>query len=357
MIFLKYQFVQGEVVKIRSYNYIDFHSIIEIKDTEGNIIPLKGHFPMVTKGMVADFKGEYKHDNLYGDYFQFVSYSKLEGDQIKIAKSILEMIPNIGKQTIKTLADYFGQELYTVLRRNPEKLKEVPNIGNKKTKIIENYFFIIDSSIEIFDSIGGVADPMTISNILLKFADKKDNSIIEKIKSNPYYLCFLDYSISPKDIDIALKHTDFDLIPEVEEYKIGAYILQEIKFLASTYIPYDMKLINKISRKIKQEGETVHSRIENLIKFEEFIKFEENGQQYIKPKFLDELEQNISKSILTLKDSSFELDNYEQILRSIPSYSDLNSQQKEAVKNAAKSNISVLTGLPGSGNIKLIIWC
>jgi ATP-dependent exoDNAse (exonuclease V) alpha subunit len=118
-----------------------------------------------------------------------------------------------------------------------------------------------------------------------------------------------------------------------------------------------MKLINKISRKIKQEGETVHSRIENLIKFEEFIKFEENGQQYIKPKFLDELEQNISKSILTLKDSSFELDNYEQILRSIPSYSDLNSQQKEAVKNAAKSNISVLTGLPGSGNIKLIIWC
>lgn len=351
---MKYQFVKGEVVKIRSYNYIDYHAIIEIKDPDGKIIPLKGFFPMVSKGMVADFKGEYEFDKLYGEYFKFYSYSKLEGDQIKIAKSILEMIPNIGKQTIKALADYFGQDLYTVLRRNPEKLKDVPNIGNKKSKIIENYFFIIDSSIEIFDSIGGVTDPMTISNILLKFADKKDNTIIEKIKSNPYYLCFLDYSINPKEIDIALKHTDFDLIPEVEEYQIGAYILQEIKFLASTYIPYDEKLISRISRKIKQEQETVHARIENLVKIDEFIKFEEDGVQYIKPKFLDDLERSISDSVITLKENSFVVDNYEQVLRSIPSYKELNNEQKQSVTNAAKYNISVITGNPGTGKTKTI---
>ena len=129
----------GLIERVTFHNADSGFCVLRLKVRgERDLITLVGHAPAVTPGEYASASGQWVTDREHGRQFKaaFVSVAPphtLEGIERYLGSG---MVKGIGPVYAQRLATAFGTDVFDIIERTPERLREVAGIGDKRARKI-----------------------------------------------------------------------------------------------------------------------------------------------------------------------------------------------------------------------------
>ncbi len=349
--------IKGIIQEIIFRNNENGYTVASI-EANNEIVTCVGKFPQVSEGECVELEGSFIKHNRYGEQFN-VAKAKIAKPTTKegIVKYLSSgLIRGVGPVTALSIVNYFGEATLDVIEFNPSRLSEVRGISTKKA----------DEIGEAFSEIKKMQNAVMLMqeyNISTGLAVKIYNTYFDKteyiLKENPYKLC--------EDVDgigffTADKIAQQMGISEFSEFRFRAGILHVLKESAEktgntfiTHATLESELSNLL--RIKSTEVDLNKVINNLI-LDSIIKvFEHDGDEVIMLSKLFNTEKivgytlNLLNSIVGQKNLDVEdfISYYEQVNKI-----KMHDNQKNAVKLAVNSGVSVITGGPGTGKTTII---
>ncbi|HVT45640.1 MAG TPA: ATP-dependent RecD-like DNA helicase [Thermoanaerobaculia bacterium] len=102
------------------------------------LVTIVGRLPAISPGEAIEASGEWKNDPVHGRQFQAGEIRAL----VPTTRSGIEKylgsgaVRGVGPHLAKTLVQHFGDELFTVIEKQPNRLREVSGIGPKRVAMI-----------------------------------------------------------------------------------------------------------------------------------------------------------------------------------------------------------------------------
>ena len=306
-----------------------------------------GTFYDIKIGSVLNCSGEWIYNAKYGSHqFKVETWTPSVPTSIDGIEKYLGsgLIKGIGPVTAAKIVSYFGEDTIKIIEDNPDRLKEVPGIGDDRAwKIIENW----ESQKEVRDVISFFVGNGINSSIAIKIYKKYGSLSISVVSKNPY--CLIDdiWGIGFKTADsIALKLGIARDDPKRCRKGIE-YALTRFSDLGHVYATYDELLVDS-GKLLELSPEVLVRSIKDMVMTGDLVK--EDDDYYLPKMFKAEsgtakilmkiLRSREGKGVLEMPDLA-ELQKITGM-----TYDEV---QVDAIKEAIKSKVMVLTGGPGSG--------
>ena len=347
--------IKGEVTDIIYQNEATSYTIA-VFETEEEETTVVGYLPFVKSGDTLKVTGRFVEHKEYGRQFKVETFEKLMPETLGALERYLSngTIKGIGEATAKKIIKKFGEDTINIFKFNPEKLAEIRGISENKAiemaqSFIENW--------EVWQIVGFLEKFGLGAEHAKKIYDLLGVNAIEQIESNPYILIDLARGIDFKQIDqMALElGINYDNQKRVES---------GIKYalIKATYNGHScvikQNLIEFVISLLDVSSECVEDNIINLKAKEEIIIENREETEWIYLENFYKVEQEIANRIITLDKSSNmkKIDNIENALKKVEKKSniELSEKQKEAIKTINKSNVTIITGGPGTGKTTII---
>jgi exodeoxyribonuclease V alpha subunit len=308
-----------------------------------------GTAPVIHEGEQFDAKGAWVRTN-WGPQFKATEMvlstpSMTDG----ILKYLSTAIEGIGPGFAKKLVAAFGEDVFDVIEKEPERLAAVKGIGKKRAA----------ACVEAYNEQKAVREIMVFlhqmglsRNRAKRVFDSYGNDAVEKIKKNPYVLCRDIWGMGFKTADDVARKQG---ISSDSEYRVRAgiiHILKEASNQGSCGLPVQMVL-----EKSSELLEVSYDRIEECIDFEieadGLVKGAAAGTECLFLPSIYEAEKAIAKLLLRQAARPIArplLDIDDCILHAeLGAGITLEDIQRDAVRLALTSQVSVITGGPGTG--------
>ena len=186
--------ISGKIENVVFKNESNDYTVVEISDSENNIITAVGILPFAYEGEIVTLSGYWTYHKEFGRQFVFDSYEKnlpKETDDILQYLSS-RTVKGIGPVTALKIVNRFGKDSFDVLENHPEWLADIPGITMKKAAEISKSF-------NEQNGIRGIMmfckDYLSTSEITRIYKRLGANTL-DTIKDNPYILCNFDYGVS-----------------------------------------------------------------------------------------------------------------------------------------------------------------
>ena len=131
--------LEGEVVRVTYESEESGFRVVRV-NVEGRAQPESwvGVFPAAPPGTRVRATGRYERDARHGDQLRVetlltVAPSTLEGLERYLGSG---MVPGIGPAYAKRIVEAFGMETLEVLDRNPDRLADVPGLGSRRAEAV-----------------------------------------------------------------------------------------------------------------------------------------------------------------------------------------------------------------------------
>lgn len=355
------------VAKIKLLNY---PSDIEIPTVEPVMI---GYFITIHVGDEFQASGEWVNHQDYGWQFKIYKSTLLYPESNKAMVEFLrKYVKGIGRITAKKVVEEFGQETYSTILYNPERLIEI-GITEKKT----NAMNMAITEHKAYEELVGFLSPLGMRLTEITLIYKKMGGLAkEKIRDNPYVLCKYKNDIGFKVIDELAKKLDFEANNSTRiKYAIIMYISKQIEYKGDMFV-LRKDIYNNLAdflnkhgayEEIRLEKEKIDEQTEKLTLEGKLVVEENNdGKECIYLSFYSHIEDIIAKKMIKKLGEKhaivFEKSDIDDSIRKyeMKTAIKLDSKQRNAVCMAINSNISILSGGPGTGKtqtINAIISC
>lgn len=330
-------------------------SIFKIEDEEDSHIAL-GTFPFLSIGQTYILEGEWVVHEKFGKQFRCENYEEIIPNTEKGIERYLSsgVVSGIGPVTAKKLVEKFGLEVFDIIEKSPEKLRQINGIGKKKVEIIvESYNKGREvKNIMIFLQGYGVTPKQA-----LKIYKVFGNDSIGKVKENPYILSEEVRSIGFKTADKIAMNLGIEKDSPFRIQSGIKHTINEFCAQGSTYIPRPIlktKVIDVlgVNEEIVEDN-ILHSVMTNKLVIENI---DETEAVFTLPYLYSEV--SITKHMVT---KLFEkIDNIDiNIDEHILEFEKLNNikfheTQKEAIEGAINNGVLIITGGPGTGKTTII---
>ncbi len=321
-------------------------AIIEIDGDEQKIT---GIMPDLKEGSIYDFELENSIHDSYGFQFTVLSYKLSEPTtDLGIIKFLSSgAFKGIGAQNATYIVEKFGDKTLDILKNDIDKLLEVKGIGKKslaKIKLSVEEHFEASETLYALNKMGfTLAQSKRIYDI---FGTESEDVVIE----NPYRLLIEVKGLGFSTIDkIALENGFLSASPE----RIEALLLYEMSLITygegHLFIEEDI-LYKKILKNINLERKVFDESIENLIVLNQLV-----SQTYYEKKVLYlsnifDWENDIIHHLIRLSLSYVRKASFENSKARIK----LSEEQNEALRDAFKESIFILTGAAGTGKTTIL---
>lgn len=328
-----------------------------------------GSMQYIDEGEMIEARGHYIEHPVYGQQFQMESY------EIKVPTDILSIERYLGSGAIKgvgaalagRIVRRFKGDTFRIIEEEPERLAEVKGISERKAREIAEQ---IDEKRDlrkatIFLQQYGISTALSV-----KIYEQYGQKIYQIIKENPYKMADDIQGIGFKIADeIAEKvgiHTDSDF-----RIRSGIlYILLQACSEGHTYLPKNV-LLRRAESLLQVKGEYIEKHFMDLAiekklmlkertdksetRQDDLMQEDRNVEIYASQYYF--LELNTAKMLHDLN-VTYEIGEAEirNRLKQIEENTEisLDEMQREAVVEAAKSGILVVTGGPGTGKTTTI---
>ncbi len=320
-------------------------------DTKEEDVVVVGYIPIINVGETMAFTGSIIVHPIYGEQLQ-VEHSKqippatLEGIENYLASGLLK---GIGPKMAKRIVEKFGKDSLDIIQYNPQRLTEVSGIGPKKAiDIAEAYEEQREiKEVMIFLSQFGVSTAYAVK-IFKKYGDKT----IQNLRENPYRLADDIVGIGFKMADVIAKRMGVD--PK-SPYRIMCgikYALTRYNLEGHTYAFKD-DLINRTASILGVEIPMVEDGIITLTLDGDIHQENISGRTAVFPMAYFYAETGVCKKLIELSGTGFENDkiNIEKEIENIEKDGEIElaKNQKDAIEEAYKNGVAVITGGPGTG--------
>ena len=323
--------------------------------SDGEDITCVGSFKYADEGENVELTGEFTEHAVYGEQFRVSSY------EVKTPEDTLSMIRYLGSGAIKgvgqALADRivkkFGDDTFRIMEEEPERLAEVRGISERKAREIA----VQVSEKQEQRKIMMFLQQYGISNALaIKIYKKYGNETFNVINENPYMLADDIRGVGFKIADEIAKRAG---IRTDSDYRVRSalnYILSDAAGEGHCYLP-DEELLARAQRLLDVPAEVIQIQLENAV-MEQKLCIKPVGEDkavYLKPFYL--MEQGCARRLADLdivaEDDEEAIRGRIEVLEKSEEI-ELEDLQREAVVNAVKNGLTIITGGPGTGKTTII---
>lgn len=347
--------IKGEVTDIIYQNDVNSYTIA-VFETDEEETTIVGYLPFVKSGDTLKVEGKFVEHKDYGRQFKVETFEKLMPETLGALEKYLAngSVKGIREATAKKIIKTFGEDTINVFKFEPEKLVQIKGIS--KSKAIEMSESFLENW-EVWQIVGFLERFGIGAENAKKIYDLLGINAIEEIESNPYILIDMARGVDFKQIDqMALKlGISYDNQKRVESgIKYG--------LIKATYNGHScvikQNLIEYVISLLDVTTEAVEDNIINLKAKDEIYVETRDSSEWIYLKNFYNVEKEIATRIIRLDKSKNvkKIEHIENALKGVEKKSniELSKKQREAVLSINDSNVTIITGGPGTGKTTII---
>ena len=341
--------ILADVVKITFRNESNYYTVAILKNGTEEFTAV-GTLPFLNEGDTAEFTGEFIVHQTYGEQFRVESFDRKPP---KNAAAILKYlasgcIKGVGPSTAQRIVEKFGEDSLDIIQNNPTALAKIKGISISKAMSIH----------EEYQKQYGIRDIMLL---LSKFNVTPDKCVpiyrkygarsIETIKSNPYVLCSEDIDFSFELVEDIATDFAYDMSSEARIMAGIEYVLRKNLYNGHTCLPRN-KFVPVACNLLDCKESVVEICCDKLIDTFQLCSEIIDSVEFLSIPSYYNAEQHIAARLFSVKrfiNTAVTVDELE--IQNVENRLDIKFEklQRDAIFEAFKSGILVLTGGPGTG--------
>ncbi len=350
--------IEGIVENIKFRNEENGYTVALFSAPE-DTITIVGKFLNINVGEALKIQGDF-NPSKYGEQF---SVEKYETVAPRTQKGIVKylssgLIRGIGPVTAQAIVDKFGIDTLEVIEFNPEKLLAVRGVSKKKIEIISQSFLDVK---EMQNAMIFLQAYNISSNLAIKIYEFYRGATIEIVKNNPYRLVEDIRGVGFKSADDIAMNMG---IARNSEFRVRAgilHLLDTAEEREGHTFQYRAQIDNMLSRLLKLEFEEccqISAKVYDILVKESVIKlFWKDKKELIANAKMYNTERAIGAKLALLNASGIDIKlNVEDEIKVFEQRNKLtfHEDQKNAIRTAVNSGVSIITGGPGTGKTTII---
>ena len=360
-------FFVGHVAAIFFQNPSNFYKVLLVKVTENNAdykdseIVVTGSFGEIQEEEKYRFFGELVNHPKYGVQLKAESYQQEQptSEQGLIAYLSGEKFPGIGKKTAEKIVDLLGEEAIDRVLEEPTLLEQIPGLNESKQKMILD---TVRQNHGMDQVIVGLSRYGFGSQLSFAIYQAYKNEALAIIEENPYQLVEDIEGIGFKRADgiaeqLGIEASSPQRFRAAVLHQIFAQSLQTGNTFihAQDLLEQTLRLL-ETSRPIEIAPDDLASTIIQLV--EEGKIQQEETRLYENSLYFSEwgIASSIERLLSRKKEIVYPEKKISKTLRKIEKHLGITygSSQEEAIKEAIRSPLFILTGGPGTGKTTVI---
>ena len=324
----------------------------EVQEEEERCV---GCFSYIAEGNYLIVRGERVEHKKYGMQIQVNSYEEKQPEGTAAVEKYLGSgaIKGIGPGLAARIVKKFGEDTFSIIEREPERLAEVKGISEKMAQSIAVQF---DEKQNMRKAMLFLQDYGISMNLAVKIFGTYHDEMYEILKKNPYRLAEDVTGIGFKTADLIAKQAGFG---RDSEYRIRAgvmYVLQQSGNKGHCYLP-ERELVSEAEKILMVDRKMIAETIDSLILNREIMTEEVGEERRLYDSTLYYLEMNAARMLLDLNvPFRIEEELLEKRIKKIEKEQRivLDEIQREAVIESEKNGVTIITGGPGTGKTTTI---
>lgn len=350
------QVVRGEVTRVTFRNPGNGYSVIQLKiPSQSEQLTVVGTFEEVGVGANVMVRGVFSEHKKYGRQLTARSISVTtpstkEGIERYLSSGVIK---GLGKKTAKRLVDEFGESTMDVLYQDPDRIANVSGIGRHRAQIIAES--LADRK-EVREIMRFLIEHNVSTNLSERIYDAYGSKAVETIRSDPYILARQMRGVGFATADAIALNLGLEL-HSPQRIKAGVYYVLE-KAMDEGHCYLDEETLLYRARDLLELPDTDEAlpHLEQLIT-EQFLIREEDA---IYLKRLYEAEKFVAHFVvdrippLEIPRVSDEGVESALSLAEREAGIEFSAEQREAVRDATKYRLLLITGGPGCGKTTII---
>jgi len=351
-----YETVSGTVENVVYRNENNDYTVLEIATPENELITAVGIIPVTCEGEKLILRGAWSYHKDFGKQFGFEEYEKsLPSDEEGIIRYLSSgAIKGVGPATALRIVNRFRADSFDVIENHPEWLADIQGITMKKAAAISS----------AFREQAGLRDIMMLCKDYIATSEatraykRLGAGAASIIKENPYVLCDEEYGISFKKIDAFAKTLSFPPLDPIRILSAAKYLLS---YNAATHghtcLPMSI-LTKETSELVEADIAVIQEMLLDFCKDGSLSSYSKDGVNFVMTNEIFEAEEYISERLLELDlgASSFSRADVGLLVEKLELRLGIEyaRMQKEAIYEALRNGVMILTGGPGTGKTTVV---
>ena len=365
--------IEGIVSKIIYKNEENQYVVFAVETSEGEDETCVGYLSGLEEGMYILVKGEYVTHPQYDMQFKVSEYEVKMPDDIVSMERYLGSgaIKGIGEIMAKRIVKKFGKDTFRIMEEEPERLAEIKGISERKANEIGVQFVEKQAMREalMFLSEFGISP-----NLSVKIFNEYGQRMYSVIKKNPYQIAEDISGVGFKMADAIAMRAGIGVQSDFRVRAAIIYTLNQATGLGHIYLPkklvinWTKQLLVKSNDNqtdlytyeeslLAVDEEVIEVQLTNLQVEGKVVFREEDGEIIVYGQSFYHKELNTARMLLetkaTLSMPDEAIDNTISLIEK-KEHITLDDMQKEAVRQAARQGVMVITGGPGTGKTTTI---
>lgn len=350
----KLETIKGYVDHIIYRNTDNGYTVLVLIAEEEEITCV-GIFSEIAEGENIEATGGYTDHQVYGRQFKVESFEEKEPeDEMAIERYLGSgAIKGIGIALAARIVRRFKKDTFRIIEEEPERLAEVKGISQNKAREIADQ---VNAKKDLRQAMIFLQQYGITMALAVKIYNKYGNEVYGILKENPYRMA--------DDIDgVGFKTAD-EIASRIgirtdSDFRIRSgiiYALQQASNDGHTYLPMN-ELTQKASDLLEISPEFIEKHYMNLAMDRKIVMQQDGDVTQIYSNIYYHMEANTA-SLLRQLDVNYDVPDIEieAALRKIEKKTNmsLDGHQVEAVKEAARNGLLIITGGPGTGKTTTI---
>lgn len=360
---------EGIVSKIIYKNEKNQYVVFVVETEDGDDETFVGYLSGLEEGMYILARGEYIEHASYGVQFRVTEYEvKMPDDLVSMERYLGSgAIKGVGEIMAKRIIKTFGKDTFKIIEEQPERLAEIKGISERKANEIGVSFIEKQAMREAVMFLG---DFGISPNLSVKIFNEYGQRMYQVVKQNPYQIAEDIQGVGFKTADAIAARAGIGVQSDFRIRAALIYSLNQAVGLGHIYLPKELLL--RWTKQLLEKGNSDYVQdVKNLSIAEDMIEaqlmnlhvdgkviiktLEEQTIVYEQHSYHRELDtarrlletkSTLDISEQELNDAIVRIEKQEKL--------QLDVLQKEAVKQAARQGILVITGGPGTGKTTTI---
>ena len=349
------EILQGVISAVVYENYDNGYAVLRLNVGGGQAVTVVGTIPLPAVGERLMVTGRWSSHSSYGRQFEAEFLERLMPQTSMEILSYLSgrIIKGIGPRMATRIVQHFGDETLLIMEREPERLAEVSGISRERARAIGEEFRLRVGMRQLMEFFTMHHLPAELAVRTYKIYG---DSTVDLLYDDPYLLMDdgLDAPFGAVDrfaIELGVAGDD--------PRRVEAGILFELHYNLSaghSFLPEE-KLITATAQLLNIDVESVFQGVGRLIEYERLVRDHLAGITVAYLPELYEAETYCTQRLLKFAKHEFPAPRgLERLLHDVEmesgvSYSD---QQRDAIRQAATSQVLLITGGPGTGKTTIL---
>lgn len=348
--------VFGTIERITFQNQENGYTVAHLQVRgQKNLVCVVGTLPTIMPGVTVRCLGSWKQHLVHGKQFEVSEYSIEAPADIQGIKKYLGsgLIKGIGPVYAGKIVEKFGIDTLNIIDQNPDKLLEIEGLGPKKLKLITTCWTEQKTirDVMLFLQKYGVS-PSYAQKIFKMYGHES----IKRVQENPYQLATDVFGIGFKMSDTIAGKMGIEKFSPVRIDAGIEFALSEFASEGHVCFPVQ-EFVKEAAVLLDVPEESIHKQLlalEGAFRVELFdLICSGEKAKYVWLKNLFVAESGIAKEFKRLKDATCSIRNVDTLkaLEWVQQQLkiELATNQQEAVAQAMKEKLQIITGGPGTG--------